>query len=100
MNKKLIIAVTAVLAATAVIAGPHDRHRPGYGPRPAPMHHHHGGYHFGHAGRNFWPGFVGGVVGVQTTASRVWVPGGWSYSTDCYGVTRRIYTSGHYEVIR
>ena len=32
------------------------------GPRPAPFHHHHHGY-WGHGGRHFWPGFVGGVVG-------------------------------------
>ena len=45
--------------------GFHGGHRPApmMHHRPAPMmhHHHHSGW--GHGGRHFWPGFVGGVVG-------------------------------------
>ena len=70
MNKKMIVAVCAVGAMTfGAFAGPHGG--PGGpggfrgGPGPA-MHgggprHHGGGW--GHGGANFWPGFVGGVVG-------------------------------------
>ena len=54
----------AVVLAGAVLAGPHGHGpRPGghFGHRPPVVHHHHCGW--GHGGRNFWPGFVGGVVG-------------------------------------
>ena len=88
MNKKLILAFGALLAAGTLLAGPHGGfggHRGGFGgprggfSRPAPMmhhrpapimhhrpapimhHHHHSGW--GRGGRHFWPGFVGGVVG-------------------------------------
>ena len=66
MNKKTtaIVAISAVMCAGSVFArgpgGPHG----GFGRGPAPVvHHHHGGGVWGHGGRNFWPGFVGGVVG-------------------------------------
>ena len=71
MNKKVILTFGMVLAAGALFARPHGGFggpRGGFGgPRPAPMmhhhhHHHHGGF-WGRGGRNFWPGFVGGVVG-------------------------------------
>jgi len=75
--KKLMVAF--VIAATAAGAfagprgcpgggcGPHPC-RPGWGPRPCgpcwrgPHHHD----WWGRGGRNFWPGFVGGVVGGLT----------------------------------
>jgi hypothetical protein len=67
--KKLLILVGAVAASFCVMAGPHGG--PGGGPRgggPGMGHHpapggggHHDGW--GRGGRNFWPGFVGGVVG-------------------------------------
>ena len=77
MNKKLGLAFGAILAAGTLMARPgfggprggfghHGGFSRGPAPmmhhRPAPMHHyHHGGW--GHGGRHFWPGFVGGVVG-------------------------------------
>ena len=84
MNKKLILVFGAILAAGTLMArpgfggprggfgGPRGGfgHHGGFGRGPAPMmhhrpapmhHHHHGGW--GHGGRGFWPGFVGGVVG-------------------------------------
>lgn len=71
MNK-MKIAVVCVLAA--LCAGTTFARGPGRGParggrghvRPAPVrhvHHHHRGSSWGKGGRNFWPGFVGGVVG-------------------------------------
>ena len=77
MNKKLILAFGALLAAGTLLAGPHGGPRGGFGGhrggfgrgpapmmhhRPAPMHHHHHSS-WGRGGRHFWPGFVGGVVG-------------------------------------
>ena len=77
MNKKLGLAFGAILVAGTLMARPgfggprggfghHGGFSRGPAPmmhhRPAPMHHyHHGGW--GHGGRHFWPGFVGGVVG-------------------------------------
>ena len=78
MNKKLILTFGAILAAGTLMARPgFGGHRGGFGHhggfggprpmmhhRPAPMphhYHHHSGW--GHGGRHFWPGFVGGVVG-------------------------------------
>ncbi len=71
MNKKtiLIVAVAAVLGTGTCFARPgggrpHGGHRP-----PPPPRHHHGGHHhhggslWGRGGRNFLPGFIGGVVG-------------------------------------
>ena len=74
MNKKLVVTIGMAILAAGAFAGPH--HGPGGfhgGPRPG-MHHygrfHHGGprpFHhhsyWGRGGRNFWPGFVGGVIG-------------------------------------
>ena len=79
MNKKLILTFGAILAAGTLMARPgfggprggfghHGGFSRGPAPmmhhRPAPMphhYHHHSGW--GHGGRHFWPGFVGGVVG-------------------------------------
>ena len=67
MNKKMTIAGVVVLAmALGAFARPHG---PGFrpcGPGPGPGFYHgpryHGGF-WGRGGCNFWPGFVGGVVG-------------------------------------
>lgn len=77
MNKKLILAVGAAALSVVAFAGPHGGpggRGPRPGPRPGMMHHgprpgihppppprHHSGW--GRGGREFWPGFVGGVVG-------------------------------------
>ena len=42
--------------------GPRFHHGPGPGFHHVPRHYHHGGF-WGRGGRNFWPGFIGGVVG-------------------------------------
>ena len=77
MNKaiKMTLVLGAVLCASVCMARPHGGPGPGrghgpvmrggFGHRPAPAvrHHHHHGGSWGHGGRNFWPGFVGGVVG-------------------------------------
>ncbi len=64
MNKKLVVVVVGTLAAGALFARPHGGPRGGFcGPRMcAPVHHHHHSG-WGRGGRNFWPGFVGGLVG-------------------------------------
>ena len=76
--KTLLAGVACVAFCGAALAGPGMRHGPGghggprpgpgmhhVGPRPGPgpgfYHHHHSAW--GRGGRNFWPGFVGGVVG-------------------------------------
>ena len=68
--KKLVMIVCCSFAA-ASFAGPGPHHRPGPGPRPGghhwappppPRHHAPHGGHWGHDGRNFWPGFVGGIA--------------------------------------
>ena len=66
--KKALITVGIAAISLGVFARPHGGFGPGPGPRfhhPPPghhFHHHHGGF-WGRGGRNFWPGFVGGVVG-------------------------------------
>lgn len=76
----LLLALTAAFVANARPHGPH-----GGGPRggfrgPTFYHgghhyyHHHGGGFWGRGGRNFWPGFVGGVIGSA-------VYGGWCNTT-------------------
>jgi len=76
MNKKTVLILGVALAAGAVWARPHHGGGPHGGPRGPMVHHvgprmpmhrppphfrHHGGW--GHSGRYFWPGFVGGVIG-------------------------------------
>ena len=139
MNKKIILAFGVVLSTGALLAGPHGGHRGGHiGPRPAPSarfrpappppHHHHGrGSLWGRGGRNFWPGFVGGVVGgvlvdrvvaptVVTTpvvtapvvavptvvaptyvSQQVWVPGVYVDQVQANGTVVRVWQPGHYE---
>ncbi len=59
---KRLKTIGLVLAAV-LCAGVADA-RPGPGPRVGgPRIRHHGGSFWGRGGRNFWPGFVGGVVG-------------------------------------
>ena len=72
MNKfKYMVVVVAVLAAGATFARPHGGgYSRGFGHGPAPVRHHHGGV-WGHGGRNFLPGFVGGVVGGMLTRTVV-----------------------------
>lgn len=60
MNKKLIIALGTIALSAGAFAG--------HCYRPAPVHHHVVHHHhdrdfWGRGGRNFWPGFVGGVIG-------------------------------------
>ncbi len=90
-NKKLIILATAAILGTATcfarpapdrrpapepaprhhVARPAPRHqnvRPTPAPKPAPRPHHGGDRQrndsfWGRGGRNFWPGFIGGLVG-------------------------------------
>lgn len=66
MNKKVIVLTCVIATAGALFAAPHRgvrAHHGGY--RPAVHHHHHRPTHssWGRGGRNFWPGFVGGLVG-------------------------------------
>lgn len=77
MNKKLLLAFGAILAAGTLMARPgfggprggfghhggFSRPAPMMHHRPAPMVHHHHHSSWGRGGRHFWPGFVGGVVG-------------------------------------
>lgn len=70
MKTRFIVLVGAAALSAVAFARPYGG---GWRPGPAPMHyrHHHGGW--GRGGRNFWPGFVGGVVGgaiIGSTLSR------------------------------
>ena len=56
--------------------GPHHGGGRSFGPgprfhhAPPPVHHyHHSGSFWGRGGRNFWPGFVGGIVGGAVVSS-------------------------------
>ena len=82
--KKILIAL-AVLAATTCTAAPYYHHHAphrvpivhrGPPPRPAPMphHRHHNDSWWGKGGRNFWPGFTGGLVGSLLTPTIVQPP--------------------------
>jgi len=60
MKLKMSVLICAAAVSACAFALPHGGPwRPG----PAPMHVHHHGGHWGRGGRNFWPGFVGGVIG-------------------------------------
>ena len=74
MIKKIVVIVAMCICASAFArshgGGHHGSHRGGYRPMTYHSggyhHHHHSSHHgwsWGHAGRNFWPGFVGGIVG-------------------------------------
>ncbi len=132
MNKKLVIAVCAVAALTfGAYARPHGgpgggaprgpapmHHGGGFGhrPPPAPRHHHSA---WGRGGCNFWPGFIGGVVGgavvssvvtpapvvvaaapavtTVTTTQSVWIDGRYIDQVQPNGVVVRTWQPGHYE---
>ena len=73
----MIVALGAVLCVgTSFARGPGGPggFRGGHGGfRPAPIHHHHhGGSFWGRGGSNFWPGFVGGVVGASIVRPAVY----------------------------
>ena len=73
MNKKMIVLAGLAMCTLGAFARPHGGpvgHRPPP-PRPVMHHHHHGGGVWGHGGRNFWPGFVGGVIGGAITRTIV-----------------------------
>ena len=57
-TKIMILAVASVVCAGTCLARPHGGRGFGGGYH---HHHHHSGW--GRGGRNFWPGFVGGIVG-------------------------------------
>ena len=72
MKMTMVVAIAAVMCTGMTYArGPHGGgfggprpvtgHHGGF--RPAPIHHHHHGSVWGRGGSNFWPGFVGGVIG-------------------------------------
>ena len=83
--KKILIAL-AVLAATICTAAPYYHHHMphmvhvvhrGPPPRPAPIphhRHHHNDSWCVKSGRNFWPGFTGGLVGSLLTSTIVQPP--------------------------
>jgi hypothetical protein len=60
-TKKTAVLILAALTAAVACAKGRGGHRP-----PPPPHHHHHHHHHGSAwgkgGRNFWPGFIGGVA--------------------------------------
>ena len=66
MNKMktiALVAVAAVLCAGTTYARGHHGGPGGYGMHHGGgHHHHHHGSVWGRGGRNFWPGFVGGMV--------------------------------------
>ncbi len=127
MNKKIItVAAVAVLAVGTAFAGPKPPPgggRPG-GHRPPPAHHH-GGHHsggsaWGRGGRNFWPGFLGGLVGASLVrpapppppvvvapapvvvsptyvTQKVWVEGRYIDQVQANGTVIRVWQPGHYE---
>ena len=128
MNKKLMLALAVALTMTAsTYARPHHGGPRGGGParvhyRPAPRHVSHHGHHgsfWGRGGRNFWPGFVGGVVGgivydavttpttvvttpavvttPVTTVQNVWVEGRYVDQVLSNGTVVRVWQPGHYE---
>ncbi len=132
MNKKtiLVVAVAAVLGTGTCFARPGGGPPRGHRPPPPPRHHHgggprHGGSWWGRGGRNFLPGFVGGVVGgallgnrttyvapasvVVTSApvvvaptpvyatQNVWVEGRYVDQVQPNGTVVRVWQPGHYE---
>jgi len=78
--KKLFIVLSVAAVAASAFAGPRGCPGPcgpgGWRPGPFPHHYpcpppppHHGGW--GRGGCNFWPGFVGGVIGGAIASSVV-----------------------------
>ena len=62
MKKTVIATIAAVMCVGVCSARPFGPRFHGGFHRPPPIHHYHG-VHWGHGGRYFWPGFVGGVIG-------------------------------------
>ena len=60
-NSKIVVALIACAVTGAAFARPHFGGHHGFHHAPIVHHHHHGGW--GRGGSNFWPGFVGGLVG-------------------------------------
>ena len=133
MNKKLIVALCVATVAVGAFAKPHGGPRHGHGPAPVHRrvhvpphaHHHHKHSAWGRGGQNFWPGFVGGIVGgmiVEATAGpsvvhetvvvqqqpvvvqqpvtqvqNVWVEGRYVDQVQPNGAVVRVWSPGHYE---
>ena len=79
MNKKVAL---AFFASTLMVGGAfahgyrhgwHGGCHHGWGPRPVYHHHYHHDSYWGRGGCNFWPGFVGGVIG-GAVASAITAP--------------------------
>lgn len=139
MNKKMTLAFGVMLATGTMLAAPHGGRGPApmaprrpapapvvnHRPAPAPVHHHTSAW--GRGGRNFWPGFVGGIIGgaltdvvvgprVVTTSvvaapvvatavvatpvyttQQFWVPGTYVDQIQPNGTVIRVWHPGHYE---
>ena len=133
MKTTMIVALAAVMCTGVTYAEGH--HGGGFGGprpmmggrggfRPAPIRHHHHGSVWGRGGSNFWPGFVGGVIGgvladavvspapvvvttpVVTTpvvtapvvsTQNVWVEGRYVDQVQPNGTVLRVWQPGHYE---
>ena len=131
MKTTMVVALAAVMCTGMTYAKGH--HGGGFGGprpmmggrggfRPAPVHHHHHHHHgsvWGRGGSNFWPGFVGGVIGgvladavvspapvVVTTpvvtapvvsTQNVWVEGRYVDQVQPNGTVLRVWQPGHYE---
>ena len=131
MKTTMVVALAAVMCTGMTYAKGH--HGGGFGGprpmmggrggfRPAPVHHHrhhHHGSVWGRGGSNFWPGFVGGVIGgvladavvspapvVVTTpvvtapvvsTQNVWVEGRYVDQVQPNGTVLRVWQPGHYE---
>ena len=141
--KKTLVLAAALFAAFSLMAGPGGP-RPGNGgpgsrgpggpgrspaprqmqPRPSPAPRHSAPQHpkhdaWGKSGRNFWPGFVGGIIGAAVAPTppppspaaviappapppppgrvRVWVSGCYVDEVQPNGVVVRRWVPGHYE---
>jgi len=77
-KRAVVFAVAATLCAGVCLArpggpGPGGPGPGGPGPGPAPHHRPHDGF-WGRGGRNFWPGFIGGVIGGAVASRTVVEP--------------------------
>ena len=70
-NKKIVVVLIACVACGAAFARPHFGGL-GWHHRPIVHHYHHGGW--GRGGCNFWPGFVGGLIGGAVSSAIVSTP--------------------------
>lgn len=73
--KKMLIMLGAAALSVCAVAGPCGRGCGGWRPGPAPCHYPSGCHRscdwWGRGGRNFWPGFVGGLVAGAVTRTVV-----------------------------